>query len=594
MKRLVFALFLFCLVFSTGSAATLSNNVLVLIQPALAGPNVDPLNYWQPQWVLWPPAIHNSNGGRLLSIATGANWVGDSKDFQFDPQADGHSWRSRSFDLLQQRGHFALRANMLGTTKVSLLTNESGSASPNALRLALNSDSPIVHAYKMGEDQWPVGHLMVTELSSWDDIVALEKRTTGRILVVEYPPQEDVPWTRYWLRGSQWSIHGSNLKLNPEDGVIPMQPGLAVPGLVRARLLFPLLMTPDRFVAQPVSIRSWPGANRFLHVSHFYGPTVNGIWLLSVVCVVIWGAVLVANERTSHVAPVLLAGAMLSPATVTVAGLFGRHLSVDAWPVWIGLSSIASIMLAAGLSALLRKWLPRCHPLMGVCVVGLTSMLACNPVWSFLSPLFAGKSNPVSAIALGAVFAYLVGIGAFIRGSGPRWLWVPRGASLAFLVGGCAFKCWWTEDLDATIFIAVASWVIAEGLFRSYVMVAFLCWPASLIPIIAGGFIWAPLGLLYRGRDTVGLNTAEYVDFLTSLSLWVCLTVALWVALFGYRFFFHQLRMLVRLDARREMLPSAALVSAAFGVLHPAFLSAGLVVGTGAVCALLFDAVQTM
>ena len=72
------------------------------------------------------------------------------------------------------------------------------------------------------------------------------------------------------------------------------------------------------------------------------------------------------------------------------------------------------------------------------------------------------------------------------------------------------------------------------------------------------------------------------------------MTVALWVALFGYKFFFYQLRKLARMDIRRKMLPYATVSSAAFGLLHPIFLLASLSIAAGTVCAILFDAVQTM
>jgi hypothetical protein len=435
---------------------------------------------------------------------------------------------------------------------------------------------------------------MVMEASGWDEIVNLERLTSGRILVVEYPPQDNIPWTRYWLRGTGWSISGMNLVSSTDSAVVPTQRGLLVPGLIRARMLIPLLLTPNRFVAVKVNLRNWPGANRFLNVSHSYGLFFGAAWLLSIVGIVIWGAVLVANERVSHVAPVLMAGAILSPASVNLAGVLGRNLGVDSWPVWIGLSSVAVVMLAFGVGALLRKWMPRCHSLLSVSVVGLVVMVFCNPLWSMMSPLFAGKNTQVSPIALGATFGYLVGLGSFVRGAGARWVWLPRLASIAFLAGGCAFNTWWASDLDSTLFVSVASWVISEGLFRWPVVAAFACWPASLLPIIAGGFTWAPLGLLYRGGDLAGLNTAEYLDFLTSVSLWICVTVALWVALFGYKFFFYQLRKLARMDIRRKMLPYATVSSAAFGLLHPIFLLASLSIAAGTVCAILFDAVQTM
>ena len=594
MKRTLSVAILLLMSSIQAMAQRYANNVLVLIQPALAGPRVDPLNYWQPQWVLWPPAVQNANGGRLLSVSSGADWVGDSRDFQFEVQKDGHSWRARNFDAMVDRGHFAVRYASFGVLGVGLLSDSSDSVSPNALRLALNPNSPVVRMHRIHDLDWPVADLMIMEASSWDEIADLERWTRGRILVVEYPPQEDVPWTRYWLKGGGWSISGIDLKLSSDSAIVPTQKGSQVPGLIRARMLIPLVMNPDRFVVSNVTVKNWPGANRFLTVSHSYGLLIGAIWILSIVGIVIWGAVLVANERESHIVPVLMVGAFLSPASVNLAGVLGRYLGADAWPIWIGLSSVTVVMLAFGVGALVKSLLPRSHPLFSVCAVGFIVMVSCNPVWSVMSPLFSGRNLLLSPVALGATFGYLVGVGCFLRGSGAHWIWLPRLLSIAFLAIGCGYRLWWASDLNATLFISVASWVISEDLFQWPVIVAFGFWPTSLLPIIAGGFTWAPLGLLYRGGDLVGLNTAEYVDFLLSVSLWICVTVFLWVALFGYQFFFYQLRKLARMDARRKMLPYAAVSSVAFGLLHPIFLMASLSVTVGAGCALLFDAVQAM
>lgn len=594
MKRTICVAILTLIVAVQVMAQRYANNVLVLIQPALAGPKVDPLNYWQPQWVLWPPAVHNSDGGRLLSIATGMDWVGDVRDFQFRSRKDGRSWLAWNFENIVNRGHFASRYASFGVLRTALLSDSLDAVSPNALRLALNPDSPIVSMHRIHDLDWPVGSLMIMEASSWDEVADLERWTCGRILVVEYPPQEDVSWTRYWLKGSGWSISGVDLKSSADSAVVPTQKGFQVPGLIRARLLIPLVMNPNRFAGVRVTLKDWPGANRFLTVSHSFGLVVGAVWILLIAGVVIWGAVLVANEWGSHVVAVLIVTAILSPASVNLAGVLGRCLGPDAWPIWIGLSSVTVVMLAFGIGALVKRWLPRSHSLVSVCAVGFLVMATCNPVWSLMSPLFAGKSVLLSPVALGATFGYLVGIGCFLRGSGGHWIWLPRLLSLAFLALGCGYRLWWASDLNATLFISVASWVISEGLFQWQVIIAFAFWPASLLPIVAGGFTWAPLGLLYRGGDLVGVNTAEYVDFLLSVSLWICVTVFLWVALFGYKFFFYQLRKLARMDARRKMLPYAAVSSAAFGLLHPTFLLASLTVTVGAACAFLFDAVQTM
>ncbi len=219
-----------------------SNNILVLIQPAIAGPDVDPHNYWQPQWILWPPALKEADGGQLLSVATGANWVGSPADFQFDPTHDGRAWKARNFEQMMSRGYFAEDGRKFGKVRTDLLVGRTGSASPNALRLALNGDSPIVRPYRVDDLKWPRGSLMVTEATSWDDVRRSSSRSTsGRVLgFVEYPPKPDTPWTRYWLMGHGWWVHGDELA-GLGFAVVPRDPDLVVPGLIRARLLEKLI-----------------------------------------------------------------------------------------------------------------------------------------------------------------------------------------------------------------------------------------------------------------------------------------------------------------------------------------------------------------
>jgi len=571
-----------------------SNNILVLIQPALAGPDVDPLNYWQPQWILWPRVVRESDGGRLLSVATGDNWVGNPADFQFDPVKHGSGWVSRNFSQMNSRGIFMVRRAALGSIRTDLLVGASGSASPNALRLALNEDSPNVIPYRVDAVRWPTGSLMVAEASGWDEVLGFVRATSGRVLVVEYPPRQDVLWTRYWLRGQGWTIDGQKLRLSADDGVIPSQVGLPVPGLIRARNLIPLITHPARFAADFVTLREWPGANRFFELYRSKGLIVGTIWMLFVLAMVAWGVVLISNERSANVAPVLLAALLLSPAILNLSGQLGRWLSLDAWPIWTGLGAVFLVMASYGIAFFQRRLSSRIHPLFGVFAVGLAVMCLFNPIWSFMSPLFGGRSSMVSPIAMGALFGYLIGVVLSIRGCGPWFTWTGRLVCLLFLVVGIALHRWWIEDLGASLFMPVAALLVGEGFFRWSMLLGIAVWPFSLIPLYVRGFIWAPLGLLRDGRDTAGINLAGYVDFVSSPSLGVFILMAGGTAIFGYRFFFHQMRKLGKIDTRRNALPCAAIAAATFGLLHPPFLSASLVVGVGATAALLFDGIQTM
>lgn len=571
-----------------------ANNILVLIQPALAGPSVDPLNYWQPQWVLWPPVLRDDDGGRLLSLATGADWVGDLEDFRFDPIDGGKAWLSHDFDRQKAVGRFTVRVAEYGVLRTGLLVGKSGATSRNALRLALNGDSSFVQPYRVDAHRWPSGSLMVAEASGWDEVATFEAATTGRVLVVEYPPRPDVPWTRYWLRGRGWQIDSAMLSSSSDSAVVPVQPGSHIPGLIRARMLLPLVTHPERFRSANVSLKDWPGANRFLELCRWDAWPLSAAWFALTAGAVIWGAVLVANERTSRVLPVGLAAVLLSPAVLSVAGVMGRYLGVHQWPVWLIVATICLLAISAGLEVVARRVVPSAHRLLSVYVAGLVSICVCDPVWSFMSPLFTLRPYSVSPVALGAACVYLGGFVAALRGCGSMPTWAGRGACAVFLALGVTAKAWWSHDLGATLFVPAVCLVVGEGWFQRSMLPIFALWPTSLIRLATGRFVWDPAGLLTDASGRYGINASAYVDFLASPATAAFLLLSGAISLFGYKFFFHQLRMAGKLDPRRKALPWLAVSGFAFGLLHPSFLFSAMVVATGAVAALMYDAVLTM
>jgi len=292
--------------------------------------------------------------------------------------------------------------------------------------------------------------------------------------------------------------------------------------------------------------------------------------------------------------PTLLSGALLSPAIVDCAGIVGRYLGVEQWPVWMGLLCFALLIGASALGWGFNRALPDAHPLLPIGCLGLLAMCLVDPLWSFMSPVFNARPNIASPVALAATLGYLALVVACIQSCGPIWRWVGRLICFLFLAVGIGLHAWWTADLGAALFISVASLVIGEGHFSWPMLAAFIAWPSSLIALFAGGFVWAPRGLLTDSRSRVGINLATYIDFLSSPSLAIAILLAGGISVFGFRFFFHQIRKLGKLDGRRKVLPLIALSSGAFGLLHPAFLLSSLVLATGATIALLLDAVQTM
>ncbi len=562
------------------------NNVLVLIQPALAGPDVHPEAYWKPEWVLWPPTLDVSQGGRLCSVASGANWVGETAFLGSSNHAE-----------LSHRGFFDLRSKLLGPIRTDVLLNSKGGASSNALFLALNRDVAKVKPY-WADEAWPTESLMVAEAASWDDVHLFEKATTGRVLVVEYPPQAEIPWTRYWMMGQGWP-EGSPTIARSRPGladvaVVPLSKGSIVPGLIQATQLIPLTMRPDEFRWASVGLANWPGANQLLSLNHTIGRWFCGFWMLLVALAVVWGTILVVNERTSRAMPMAFATVLISPAAVSFSGILHRNLGLTAWPVWC-LVAFSALLASSGLLYLLqKKVLPKSHPLASLFFVGFLTMCLGNPVWGFLSPELGGRVWPVSPIAIAALFGYLLGFYACIYEYGSWSVWVGRAVCLIPLAVTFISNPWWKADLFATCIIPLAAILIAERRVGWRQLSLGIVVSAGLLPWSHFHFGWAPAGLIFRGQDYGAINAYEYVEFLLSPSFFVFVMFATGITIFGFRFFFRQMRNLRQLDLRRDALVYGTLAIAFAGVFHPIFFYSAMVLAVGAMSALLFDAVQTM
>jgi len=567
------------------------NDVLVLIQPALAEPQIDPTNYWVPEWVLWPSTIGSGSNGQLLTIGAGEDWFGGFGPMDFITRG-----------ILKGQGYFFARSKSFAGLRTHLLMNARGDAIGNAILLSVNWDS---NAGDLSPSRataiWPKNCLMIAEALSWDDVAQFESGTSGRVLVVEYPPRQDQLWTRFWLRGHQWPSWprpdgGSSLFRFDENTrhLLPRPPGSTVPGLVPAKELIRLVTRPELFQWDRLSIRQWPGANRFLALGHGVGRWVALAWLLLSAVVVVWGTGVVSSERSSRALPQLLVLLLLSPAILDLAGWVGRHLGIDTWPVWVFLAAIGLMATNYGLNRLLLRNLPKLHPLAATYSIGLVVMIAFNPVWSFLSPTFGGRVWPISPVAAAAVFGYLAGLVSSVQNCQVGAKWFGRGACVCVLLVGLLTRHWLSVDLGLATLIPISSFMIGERLIRKPMFLAATFWPTSTAQIVKGGLIWAPAGLLRNGHDMVGLNGYEYFEFLTSGCLLAFLIVGGGIVLFGHRFFYHQIKSLLQLDLRRYALPLATGVAFAAGLLHPIFLYVGMTLATGALTSLLFDAVQTM
>lgn len=562
------------------------NPVLLLIQPALAGPNVQPDSYWHPTWVLWPPTTQNTQGGQLVSVATGANWAGNSLFYQ-----------ATNIPAIRRRGFFRVRNELLDNIRTDLLLNGKGGASNNALLLSMSDESGKVHPYFM-EDEWPKGSLMVGEVAGWEDVDRLEGLTSSRILVVEYPPVIDSPWTRFWLRGAQWPHQKRSKPLLhptlPENAVVPFQVQVPVPGLIKAANVVSLVAHPDRFQWQRVDQKSYPAPNRFLEQGHTTGSWFSLGWMLIAGGLAGWGVWLVSNERSSRVLPTLLRVILLSPASVVVAGQIEQVVGMAAWSISLFLSILVLASGAELISWKVLKYFPRTHPLVGVFLVSALTLSLIDPIWSFTSPVFGGRVWDVSPVAFAAWIGSVTGVVLSVEGIGTKPQWIVRIWLMGMLTWLALGSPWWKIDFGAALFGLTSAWVIGERRFRWPMLSVCIAWPTALVQLLRFGFSWTPVGLLLFGRDLRAINAFEWFEFLMSWGFLSLCFLCGAILIFGYRFFLHQIRSVVQLDLRRKCLPVLAVSMAAAGVLQPVLLYGSMTIALGAIFMILFDAIQTM
>ncbi len=562
------------------------NNVLVLIQPAMAGPDVDPANYWKPEWILWPSQVDLQTSGLLLSLATGIGWVGNGRLFQANAQTE-----------LRNRGVFEVRDQLHRAIPCGLLSLNSAKKPVDAALVALAVDSKL-HRACTSNNMWPQQSLMVTEASSWDQVALLERSTTGRILVLEYPPKPQLRWTRYWLKGHHWLPNQKSKPLSPSElttkADVPISTRWRVPGLITAAEVLPLITEPSQFKWHRVNDKDWPGVNRYFETAQRSGIWVLLVWMLLAAGFICWGTALVAAERNSKVLAWFLQWLILSPAILAATGGLSRFAGLSAWPIWLLLSNILFVASLALLKNLQNRWLRKAHPLVSSMALGLVGLALCDPIWSFMSPLFGGRVWTTSPVAIAAIYGYAVGFLTSLKGCRRRIEWVARISLSAMVLLGWFTKSWWAQDPSFLMFAVLSIWILSERLEKPWMIVFVVFWPMSVYWMISHGVVWAPKGLLLTSRNWQGLNLYEYFEFLSSNSLLIFLPVTTVICLFGYRFFFRQMKNLRQLDLRRNALPNASIALTLLGVFHPVYLFSGLTLATGAMASLLVDAVQTM
>lgn len=551
-----------------------SNPVLVLVEPGLPGlfdPEVDPNTFVHETWIRWPEEALPPHGNRLLSVATGNPWAGNARDFQFASAGAGR-WRSENFEALRARGHFKARDPLWGVGGVVALQNMAGNARRDAMLLALDSSSAVVAPVPL-EEEWPTGKTMVIEARRGEEVARLSQLTTGRMLVVEYPPRAGENRSRFWLRGQGW----------PQG--VPTEGRLRVPGLIRAETVASLLLRPDSLRWDTPS-PTWSGANRWMD----YAQRTRA-WVMWVAGIAIAGGMVAAawtigQERRSAGLSVFLRSLFLLPAALVLGGNLARFGGLNGAVVWMAVSMAAVV----GLSALANFVFVRGRwgtPIAGYALVSALVLLATDPRYSIWSGAFGRIERDVPPEALGALVASLaVGLSALAPWSrGARMgAWI----GISCLVVSAAFlPVWWKGNAllagIGIVLIPLAVWRRARlPLFGVGLIEGLLIAPQAT----KRGFAFLPDDLALSFDQAGAVNAYDYVRFLVSPLLLIGLLLAGMFVLFGAGFFNHQVRFAWReATAARIALGSAGLL-AALGLASPTLLLAAPIVALAAAIAL--------
>jgi hypothetical protein len=167
-------------------AVTRAAAIIVLINPASAGPRIPLEIDDQPNWVRWPTPAAGDGLNRLLSITSGIDWEGAERNFVFRP-ATPHHWRSKGLADLQRRGYAVALSKRLGEQRILALEDGAGAVSTLALIVAADPRYATVESISPLSPLRPDG-IYVSEAKNWDDVERLVRRGGDRLLVVEYPP----------------------------------------------------------------------------------------------------------------------------------------------------------------------------------------------------------------------------------------------------------------------------------------------------------------------------------------------------------------------------------------------------------------------
>lgn len=551
------------------------SDVLVLIPPERAGPNVD-LNIWiHPEWVLWPPAV-GLGENRLLSITSGIDWEGSGYDLSFRKAGSEHTWIPNAGRDMERRGHFSAVREILRDRKLVPLEGPSGVASPSALLISATTSGPIDAIPLNGP--LPSGAVLVYVTQDWNELPQIAQKAGGRMIVVEYPPPPGQSWSRMWRWDKHW----------PQG--IPTSPSLRVAGLLQAKDLMKVLLRPESALWVPNDTGDWGGANRWFEYTQWANRIVYLVAGFLFAYVLLCAAYCVSREEKGRFATLLIRCAMLFPLAVAVDGPLTRWLGLGAWAAALSLSAIFSALAYVLSLFIWRRFDPDVHPLLPLVVIGAVTTAFCEPTWSLTSRVFGFELLPISPEGSAIFLTYVVGACAFVRSGSIAFAWSIRILAVALTLWGLLPGTWWSNGWTPFALVPLVALVAGEGWFRPPFLLLLACLPTSVLEVVKSGVVFAPGGLIEERRDEFAMNLVRHAEFIASPFLWGYLLLTAGVLLVGGKFFMRQMRV----TARRELPVRAVAWSAAgvlaLGLLQPYLLYTGLVLVIGGTLFLLHDA----
>ena len=524
-----------------------ASSAIILMSPVDAGPNVDPMTYSHPNWILWPPATVDGGSNRLLSLMSGQDWRVSGLGGAPIHQAGG--WILPSQAALHECGY--VEAVKRQRHPARCLLSESGSIAPNALLLAVQSKDLIVP--QKWSDPITTNETLTFEAHSWDELTTLVRRISGKAIVVEYPPLAGQNWSRVWRYENGKRIDDELIVLRLTN----------FPGLIPASDALKLLEKPPKFGIQRVHLDRLEDANRWLNPILHLRPVLLGLWAMLAFCGFVIASVSMMREQRSRTAQCNLIGALTFGPAILLGSKIAWLTSVNAFPIW---TLVLWIFIAGGIyaaSVVSNESVSTPRLIWSVAVTGLVSMFLVTPAQSMLSGVLEGRPGSMSPEAVG------IALGVFILSSlgWPKQLF--RGlCMIGFL---CAFL---PEMMGfhglAPVFAALFVCTFAE--FRWWWMVVI-----GFEPLVFAEWI-RESGLRAEYADA-RLMRNEYAAFFLSPAFLGVVTATGIVTLFGDRFFVHQLRRMSAADPQYGQVGRMCVACGLVALTHPPLLTPVLVAG---------------